>query len=178
MRVCYAKFCLIAMAISLPPSAWAAARIHLREQVKLNHSDVTLNDVADLSCSDLNTLLRLRSIQLGRMSQRNADISLEREEIMRWAIQKIGRAAADADWGGAIQTKIHVKGEISKGNFEAVTRDSWVTLKVRSGLVSVESKAIALQSGAVGQYIRVKKMNVTSSLLAQIVDNNVVEIAE
>ena len=159
-------------------SVLAEQRILLREKVNVDHQDVTLNDVAELTSGDLGPLLRLRSVSIGRISEKNVDVSIGRAEIMNWTIQKLGRLASDAEWVGASKTSIHFTGNSSKENQKTVSRDSWLTLRVRSGLVTVECKVIALQAGSVGQFIRVKKTNVTGSLLAKIIDANNVEIVE
>ena len=178
LSVRFAILFLFTMALLVSSSVLAEQRISLRERVNVDHQDVTLNDVADLTSSEMSTLMRLRSVSIGRISEKNVDVSIGRVEIMNWVIQKLGRLASDAEWGGASQTSIHFSGSSFKENQKIVNRDSWLTLRVRSGLVTVECRVIALQSGSAGQFIRVKKTNVTGSLLAKIIDVNTVEIVE
>lgn len=179
MRTHLKKKLLLLVFIFFPcGAAFADVQVVLRPQVLLKQRDVTLNDVAELSSDDLNSLLKLRSVNLGMLPENTTEIVIEKERIRRWVIQKLGSIATRAIWTGATKVSIQRISNIDVVAKNGVVRDAWVTLRVSSGLVTVDSKAMALQSGTIGQYVRVKKVNLSSSLLAKVVDYNLVEITE
>lgn len=58
----------------------------------------------------------------------------------------------------------------------AVSRGDWVALRVRSGAMEMESRAEALQNGAVGQVVNVKPRGATGTLEARVLAPGRVEL--
>lgn len=171
------KVALIVFSCLLFSESQAETTISLRSSVKVSHAKVTLDDIADIKSDNMHTLIRLQAIHLGNLSKSNHEVIIGRDLIRRWVLQTM-RPTAEFQWGGAEQVIVSSLDTGPVHREDGVIRDDWVTLRVRSGLVVVESKVLALQTGGIGQYVRVKKTNVVGSLLAQVVGKNVVEITE
>jgi flagella basal body P-ring formation protein FlgA len=60
----------------------------------------------------------------------------------------------------------------------AVTRGEQITLRTRTGLVSLEGRVEALQDGYQGQMVRVKSASATNSVMARVAGPGMVEITE
>jgi hypothetical protein len=80
--------------------------VQLRPFVSIQKSFVTLNDIADLSTSDLPSLIRLMSIPIGKSPKKGEIVLLDRTEIQSWVSRKLGTFSRDINWAGAAQIKI------------------------------------------------------------------------
>ena len=154
----------------------ADIRIQLLPIAHIKKAEIFLNDVAEMSSSDMNELVSFQHIKLGEIRETESDFFVEKEIIRRWTIRKLGMKARNAVWSGADKTKIEIDKVKKRIPVEVLKRDDWVTLRVVSGVVTVESKVQALQTGEVGQFVRVRKVNSSTTLLARVVDSSTVEI--
>ena len=160
--------------------AYALTTICLRSEIQASRSLILLNDVADITSENISTLKQFQEISLGRVPKDRKETMLSKREIQSW-VQQLTTNKTPVQWECAENIRIvqTFSGFPNTGNFsDGVFRDSWITLTVSSGLVKVETKVLALQSGSVGQYIRVKKDNAIRSVLAKVTGKNTVEIVE
>ncbi len=87
-------------------------------------------------------------------------------------------AAPEVAIGGRLARSLAAGEALLQGSLEkvfAVTQGELVTLRVRSGAVEIESRALALSSGVMGQTVKVKPGTSDSAILAEVISPHVVQ---
>ncbi|AMO95589.1 flagella basal body P-ring formation protein FlgA [Collimonas fungivorans] len=134
-------------------------KIELREKVQVNHMQVTLGDVANLSTADLATLYQWMKLPLGTAPRAGNMVSLERAELERWVrSRQFGQGAAV--WTGAERVLISASEQTLAGErvIESAREElsRWLKLRVARSEVSEisEPRDVSLPQGSVELRVR------------------------
>jgi flagella basal body P-ring formation protein FlgA len=181
---CRRVFCCVALLVSLPVTA-ADVEVELRPQAVAHGAQVVLGDVAHVRGDELDAVVRLVRLPLGRAPSPGADARLTRETLVRWARSQLGSLASRANWTGADEVTIRRGAQeghpaaaqvAERRATPAVARGEWVTLLARHGGIELESPAEVLQDGQVGQPVRVRSAGSSGSIVARVVAPGRVEV--
>jgi flagellar basal body P-ring formation protein FlgA len=107
-RIAFSLGLMGCAAASAPTVAGAAGRISvmLSPTVQVARPAVTLGDIAELSATDLQDLLRLMRLPLGAAPSAGRAVILAREDLAHWVQQRAGSLAGRIEWRGARTTEI------------------------------------------------------------------------
>jgi hypothetical protein len=167
-------------------------RIDLRPAAVARHTQVVLGEVADIHADDLGTMRQLVLLPLGERARAGSDSVLRRDVLERWVRLRLGIGRAEIVWGGAPETVIRTPAqEMHAVRIEpaaraatsvpvvpaevSVARGDWVSLRLKSGSVELETRVQALQDGRVGDVVRVRASAATETVQARVVSNGHVE---
>lgn len=150
--------------------ALADVRIVLRSQAEVARPTVSLNDLAELTTSDLTTLRRLMNVPLGNAPQPGKMVSVSSARLQSWVRARLG-GAIPVRWSGAARIEIVRAGP-------AVARGSFAAMEAHSGGVAVEARVEVLQDGQPGQQVRVRMATASTSILARVLASGRVEAIE
>jgi flagella basal body P-ring formation protein FlgA len=176
--------CGLALLAALPASA-ADVEVELRPRAVAQGAQVMLGDVAYVRGDELDAVVRLVRLPLGRAPRAGSQARLSRDNLQRWARSQLGSLASQANWTGADEVNIssvaqdgHQPAAQVTGRRSApvVARGEWVTLLARQGGIELEGPAEALEDGQVGQPVRVRSAGSSGSIVARVVAPGRVEV--
>ncbi len=160
---------LLAALVACAP-ALAEVKIVLRSQAEVTRPAVSLNDIAELTTSDLTTLRRLMNVPLGNAPQPGKMVSVSAASLQSWVRARLG-GAIPVRWSGASRIEIVRAGP-------AVARGAFAAMAAHSGGVAVETRVEVLQDGEPGQQVRVRMATASTSILARVLASGRVEAIE
>jgi hypothetical protein len=195
MNAVFTQRCVLGLlAGSLAASAIASdLEVQLRPEVMVHGAQVFLGDVAYVRSKDLDSIVRLVQLPLGRAPHPGSDARLSRDSLLRWAHSRLGELAWRADWSGADEVLISsatgptqtarlapaerpVAAPAEHETVPAVVRGEWVTLLEHNGGIELESRAEALQDAQLGQPVRVRSAGASGSVVARVLARGRVEM--
>jgi flagella basal body P-ring formation protein FlgA len=134
-------------------------KIELRAKVQVNHMQVTLGDVANLSAGDLATLYQWMKLPLGTAPRAGNMVSLERTELERWVrSRQLGQGTAV--WTGAERVLVSASEQTLAGErvIESAREElsRWLKLRVARSEISEisEPRDVSLPQGSVELRVR------------------------
>lgn len=176
--------CCLALLAALPARA-ADVEVELRARAVAHGAQVMLGDVAYVRGDQLDAVVRLVRLPLGRAPRAGSQARLSRDSLQRWARSQLGSLASQATWTGADEVNISAVAQESHqpapqlaGHRSApvVARGEWVTLLARQGGIELEGPAEALEDGHVGQAVRVRSAGSSGSIVARVIAPGRVEV--